>query len=126
MNEEPDKFEEHLNRFVDIQLEILSKHVPLLNRMKEKYKRKINENQTIDNSIKYELLQRLEGMESHTKLCHGDFNPSNIVIAEKCINGVKKKVETFRKSKQLMIRSSIILLLFVVLALIAKYLKCYA
>lgn len=50
----------------------------------------------------------------------------NIIIAEKCINGVKKKIETFRKSKQLMIRSSIILLLFVVLILIVKYLKWFA
>ncbi|MBR3511616.1 MAG: phosphotransferase [Clostridia bacterium] len=82
MNEEPDKFEEHLNRFVDIQLEILSKHVPLLNRMKEKYKRKINEETSLDPNTKYDLLQRLEGMQYRACLCHGDFQPSNIIIKD--------------------------------------------
>lgn len=78
----PEKEEEILNKFVDIQLNILSKTVPLLNRMKEKYKRKINSLDITDN-IRYELLQRLDGMKDHVKLCHGDFNPSNIVINEK-------------------------------------------
>lgn len=50
----------------------------------------------------------------------------NILVAERCINGVKKKLDAFRKSKQLMIRSSITLLLFVILVLIAKYLRFYA
>lgn len=77
----PEKEEEYLNLFVDIQLNILSKSVPLLNRMKEKYRRKINETNLPDNT-KYELLQRLEGMKKHTKLCHGDYNPSNIIIKE--------------------------------------------
>ena len=27
-------------------------------------------------------MQRLEGMKNHDKLCHGDFNPSNIIINE--------------------------------------------
>ena len=78
----PEKEEEILNKFVDIQLNILSKTVPLGNRMKEKYKRKINSLDITDN-IRYELLQRLDGMKDHVKLCHGDFNPSNIVINEK-------------------------------------------
>lgn len=77
----PEKEEEYLNLFVDIQLNILSKSVPLLNRMKEKYRRKINATNLADNT-KYELLQRLEGMKKHTKLCHGDYNPSNIIIKE--------------------------------------------
>ena len=34
----------------------------------------------IDPSIKWELLQRLAGMKRHTKLCHGDFDPSNIIL----------------------------------------------
>lgn len=77
----PEKEEEYLNLFVDIQLNILSKSVPLLNRMKEKYRRKMNSADLSDNT-RYELLQRLEGMKKHTKLCHGDYNPSNIIIKE--------------------------------------------
>ncbi len=83
MEQHPEKFDEYLNKFVDIQLTILSKHVPLLNRTKDKFRRKIKENKHINDNIRYELLQRLEGMKSHTKLCHGDYNPSNIIINEK-------------------------------------------
>lgn len=83
MEQHPEKFDEYLNKFVEIQLTILSKQVPLLNRIKEKYKRQINEVVCINDNIRYELLQRLEGMKNHTKLCHGDFNPSNIIINEK-------------------------------------------
>ena len=36
----------------------------------------------IDENTRYELMQRLEGMKNHTKLCHGDFNPSNVIIKE--------------------------------------------
>lgn len=79
MKEHPEKEDEYLNLFVDIQLEILSKKVPLLNRIKDKYRRKLTE-VNIDNNIKYELSQRLEGMKNHDKLCHGDFNPSNVII----------------------------------------------
>lgn len=82
MDKNPEKINEYLELFVDIQLEILSKNVPLLNRIKDKFKRKLNETDLINNNIKYELLQRLEGMKNHTKLCHGDFNPSNIIITE--------------------------------------------
>ncbi len=82
MKEHPEKMNEYMNLFVDIQLEILSNQVPLLNRIKDKFRRKLNASTLIDENIKYELLQRLEGMKNHTKLCHGDFNPSNVIINE--------------------------------------------
>lgn len=68
--------------FVDLQLQILSHNVPLLNRIKEKYKRKINEVQDLTDNARYELQVRLDGMKNHTKLCHGDYNPSNVIIKE--------------------------------------------
>lgn len=80
MEEHPEKEDEYLNMFVDLQLKILSHNVPLLNRIKEKYKRKINSVQDISDNTKYELLQRLDGMKNHVKLCHGDYNPSNVII----------------------------------------------
>ena len=82
MNLHPEKEDEYLELFVRIQLEVLDKRITLIKKKKKKYKRKINENQTIDNSIKYELLQRLEGIEAHEYLCHGDFNPSNVIVKE--------------------------------------------
>ena len=36
----------------------------------------------LDESTRYELLTRLDGMPKHTKLCHGDFNPSNIIVGD--------------------------------------------
>ncbi|MBQ3407585.1 MAG: phosphotransferase [Clostridia bacterium] len=82
MEKNPDKIEEYLNTFVDIQMEIFSKKVPLLNRMKDKYRNRISESDLFEDNIKYDLLQRLEGMKNHFKLCHGDFVPSNIIITE--------------------------------------------
>ena len=79
---ELEKEEEYLDLFVNIQLEILSKKVPLLNRTKDKYKRKLEDDSSIDENVKYDILQRLEGMKNHNKLCHGDFIPSNIIIKE--------------------------------------------
>ena len=79
MKQHPEKEEEYLDLFVNIQLEILSKKVPLLNRTKDKYKRKLEDDSSIDENVKYDILQRLEGMKNHNKLCHGDFIPSNII-----------------------------------------------
>ncbi len=81
MREKPEKEDEYLNLFIDIQLEIMSKRVPTLNRLKDKYRRKLEE-ADIDDTTRYELLQRLEGTKNHDKLCHGDFNPSNVIINE--------------------------------------------
>lgn len=81
MREHPERQDEYLNLFVNIQLEIMSKKVPTLNRLKDKYRRKLEE-ADIDDTTRYELLQRLEGTKNHDKLCHGDFNPSNVIINE--------------------------------------------
>lgn len=82
IEENPEKIEEYLNLFIDIQIKILSHRVPLLSTIKDKFKRKLNNATNIEENIKYELLQRLEGMKNHNKLCHGDFNPSNVIIKE--------------------------------------------
>lgn len=82
MEQYPEREDEYLNRFVSIQLDILGQNVPLLNTIKDKYKRKINSLTNISDNVKYDLLQRLDGMKNHTKVCHGDFNPSNIIIKE--------------------------------------------
>lgn len=82
MEEYPEKEDEYLNLFVDTQIKILSNSVPLLNRIKDKFRRKLSNAVNIDENTRYELLQRLEGMKNHTKLCHGDFNPSNVIIKE--------------------------------------------
>ena len=35
---------------------------------------------TLDATTRYDLHTRLGGMPKHNKVCHGDFNPSNIII----------------------------------------------
>lgn len=81
MTENPDKFDEYLNLFVELQLEVLSKSSPLLTKQREKMKRKISMS-SLDATIKYDLHTRLDGMPKHNKVCHGDFRPSNIIISE--------------------------------------------
>ncbi len=82
MNNHPEKMDEYMDLFVNIQLEILENTVPLLSTLKDKFRRKLTEASNINDEIRYELLQRLEGQKNHRKLCHGDFNPSNIIIKE--------------------------------------------
>lgn len=81
MEEDPDKKDEYLELFVKLQLEVHSKKSPLLGKLKDKMNRKISESE-LDATTRYDLHTRLEGMPKHTKVCHGDFNPSNIIIAE--------------------------------------------
>lgn len=81
MEESPDKFDEYLERFVDIQVEIHSKKSPLLTKLKDKMNRKIDM-ADIDAATRYDLHTRLEGMPRHDKVCHGDFNPSNVIITD--------------------------------------------
>ena len=82
INENPDKKDEYMNMFVDLQLKVLSHSAPvMLNKLKEKMKRKIAGADLSDN-IKFELNIRLESMPTHSKLCHGDFNPSNVIVRD--------------------------------------------
>ncbi|HPB16444.1 MAG TPA: phosphotransferase [Clostridia bacterium] len=81
MEEDKSRFDGYLERFVDIQMDMHSKQVPLLNKLKDKMNRKISES-SLDATTRYDLHTRLEAMPKGTKLCHGDFNPSNIIITK--------------------------------------------
>lgn len=81
MEENPDRLDEYLELFVDIQMEILSKKAPLLTKLRDKMKTKISQT-NLDATTRYELHTRLEGMKRHDKVCHGDFNPTNIIIRD--------------------------------------------
>ena len=81
MEEDEGKKDEYLELLVDLQLSVHAKKSPLLNKLKDKMNRKISATK-LDATTRYELHTRLEGMPKHNKVCHGDFNPSNIIIAE--------------------------------------------
>ena len=79
MAENPEKEDEYLEMFVDLQLDVHRHTCPMLNLLTEKMQRKISQTK-LDATTRYELHARLASMHVHTKLCHGDFNPSNIII----------------------------------------------
>lgn len=79
MEEYPEKAEEYLEQFVDLQIEMHKKTCPLLNKLKDKMNRKISQTD-FSATIRYDLHTRLESMPKHNKVCHGDFNPSNVIV----------------------------------------------
>ena len=79
MRDNPEKKDEYLDLLVETQMQIHSKHSPLLSRLKDKMNRKILA-ADLDPVTRYELLIRLEGLPTHDKLCHGDFCPSNVLL----------------------------------------------
>ena len=81
MEENPEKKDEYIELLVDLQMEVHGKKSQLLTKLKDKMNRKISIS-TLDATTRYELHTRLEGMPKHNKVCHGDFNPSNIIITE--------------------------------------------
>ena len=81
MMKEPENKQAYFEQFVDIQIQILSKKCPLLNRIKEKMNSKISM-ADIDATTRYELHTRLNGMPNADQVCHGDFDPSNVIISE--------------------------------------------
>ena len=81
MEEDSERKEEYINLLVDLQIGVHSKTCPLLNKLKDKMNRKISQTD-LDATTRYDLHTRLESMPKHNKVCHGDFNPSNIIVAE--------------------------------------------
>ena len=81
MEENPEKKAEYIELLVDLQMSVHAKTSPLLNKLKDKMSRKIAATE-LDATTRYDLHTRLEGMPKHNKVCHGDFNPSNIIITE--------------------------------------------
>ncbi len=79
MAQHPEKQDEYLNTFVDIQLEILGKTCPHLNKIKDKMHAKISASD-YEATLRYDLHNRLEGMKPHKKVLHGDYCPSNVIV----------------------------------------------
>ena len=82
MEENPEKREEYLDYFIGLQMAIHAEKCPLLIRMRDKLRRKIADAEDIEATTRYDLIDRLERMPTHYKVCHGDFNPTNAVFTE--------------------------------------------
>ena len=81
MDEDGENKDKYIEMLVDLQLEVHSKVSPLLGKLKDKMNRKICQSD-LDATTRYDLHTRLEAMPKHNKVCHGDFNPSNVIISD--------------------------------------------
>ena len=81
MEENPQEKDAYLEQFVELQMDVHTHRAPLLNKLHDKMKRKIDET-GLDATTRYELHTRLASTPHHNKVCHGDFNPSNIIMSE--------------------------------------------
>lgn len=77
----PEKKNEYIDLLVDLQLSIHSKVCPGLPKMKDKLGARIAVCE-LDATTRYNIYNRLEDMPRHSKVCHGDLTPSNIIITE--------------------------------------------
>ena len=81
MQKHPEKEDEYLNFFVDLQIRMSKEKVPLLGHLRDKMHAKISAS-AYPATVRYDLHMRLDGLPRHVKLCHGDFQPSNVIITK--------------------------------------------
>lgn len=81
MSENPEKKDKYIELLVDLQLHVLSKNCPLLNKLKDNLSRKVCLTD-LDATTRYDLYTRLDTFPKHSMLCHGDFHPANIIMTE--------------------------------------------
>lgn len=67
--------------FVGLQMQMHSLHCPMPFSLRDKLDAKISSS-ALSACIRYGLRERLKAMPEHSKLCHGDFDPSNIIISD--------------------------------------------
>ena len=79
IEEDPASVDAHMERFVDLQLEMHGYSADKLRNNTEKMHKYIDQS-GLDATTRYELHTRLSSLPRHSKLCHGDYRPSNIII----------------------------------------------
>jgi tRNA A-37 threonylcarbamoyl transferase component Bud32 len=81
IDEHPEKSDEYLELFVDLQLRVHSVNATLKCKLTDELGCDISAT-GLSAMEKCELFALLEGMPRHDNLCHGDFSPSNIIISD--------------------------------------------
>ncbi len=81
MKENPEQRDDYLSCLVELQVMMHASTCADLNKLRDKMHRKISAS-GLDATTRYDLHIHLDSMPKHNKVCHGDFNPSNIIIAE--------------------------------------------
>ena len=78
-----DEYDRLLEQFVDFQIEIQNTHAPeLLKDQKTKIAGMVGKTPDLDPSVRYDLQMRTDRMAPGHSICHCDFNPSNVIVAE--------------------------------------------
>jgi aminoglycoside phosphotransferase (APT) family kinase protein len=77
------KFDELLQLFVDLQIKVQQTPAPAaLTAQGDKLVRMIARVKDLDPSVRYDLQMKADRMKRGFAICHGDFNPTNVVIGE--------------------------------------------
>ncbi|MDR2488728.1 MAG: aminoglycoside phosphotransferase family protein [Desulfovibrio sp.] len=79
MEENPAKTDVYLERMVDIQIAMHGYTAKKLRHHTDKMHERIDQS-GLDQTMQYELHTRLSSLPKHSKLCHGDMNPDNVII----------------------------------------------
>lgn len=81
MEENPEKTDEYIAKMVDLHIEVFKKPCQILNRLNDKLTKKIMASD-LDAITRFDLHRKILAMPNRSKICHGDFVPANIAIAE--------------------------------------------
>ena len=81
IKEDVEKKAEYIEKLVELQLQIHEKTSKKLVTQKSVFDRKIKES-TLDATTRYDLRMCLESMTETAQVCHGDLDPTNIVITD--------------------------------------------
>ena len=72
----------YLKEFVAIQCKVFEKSSDRMGNLADKLDKQISAS-PVDKITRYDLHMKLQGFPRGTALCHGDFNPSNVIITPK-------------------------------------------
>ena len=81
MDGHPEKEDEYLLEFVKLHLKIHSAKGPFLDRQRDALNRSIR-NTDLNATTRYHLHTGLNAMPNNLYLCHGDYNPTNVIHAK--------------------------------------------
>ncbi len=81
MDKSPEHEDEFLDFFVDLQIRMSKESVPQLTHLRDKMHARISAS-GFPATARYDLHVRLDGLPRHKKLCHGDFQPGNVIITQ--------------------------------------------
>lgn len=80
--EHPECGRRYMEKLIEVQLEILSKRLPMLPRLGDKLRRKL-ECVEISDDLRHALLTRLSRLPDGLLVCHGDLTPSNVIVTNR-------------------------------------------